>query len=143
MQNDFIPMHSSQVYTTEEGENLGWTEDQLIEANARIKSGSRRSAFSSPEFGSYNEKANEHDSNALVIQNIQHLLHTRHNDLYVFSMDDHPDNSISFAKNREMWNNMLSNDEAVKHIAMGLYDRYPAHCVHNSWGQKILLDLIQ
>jgi nicotinamidase-related amidase len=146
MQNDFIPMYSrekSQLYTEEDSKRFGWTEPQLLEANARIRSGSKRSAFALPEFGSYEDKKEDYVTNTKVIQSIERLLITRKHDMFVFSMDDHPGDSISFAKNREMWAGMLSDDDVLKHNAMDQFDRYPDHCVHGSWGQKILLDLRQ
>jgi hypothetical protein len=110
MQNDFIPIESDHVYTVEECKFHKWDVSKLEELNERILKGSKRSAFASPVFGSYKEKEKDRYDNIMVISKIQRLLSVRAEDLFIFSMDEHPLDSISFALNRGFWAEKLTGE---------------------------------
>lgn len=138
MQNDFIPIDSKQVYPDEMIARFGWTAEELRVANECIKSGSGRSAFASERFGGYQDKETDFSDNVRVISNIQQLMKIREHDLFVFSMDDHPPDSISFESNRPKWEKILPPELLKQYEAA---TGYADHCVHGSWGQKIVHDL--
>ena len=143
MQNDFIPVDSTKKYTKEEAAENGWDDETLDKMNdAAIGAHSQESAFAPKEFATNADRDAAANDCKKVIRRIQALLVKRRADLCVFSMDDHPAGHISFLDHKDEWTNRLDDeDERARHTQLQDHNRYPAHCVHDTWGQRIVPDL--
>jgi len=128
MQNDFIATREKIEYISIGG--ITEEEEGFLKEGTKTKSA---------EMIHMPTLTNSFNTNFVVVKNVLKLLQKRSSDIFIFSMDDHEPDHISFKHNKEVWTEKLQGELQEAHKTYE--DRWGDHCVKKTWGQNIVDEL--